>query len=422
MSFQAPPPSPRIAALWGELAGGNAAALGAFWRDVAEHGTPLVEPVEHDEAHLLVTFLWRATEETRSVVVFSPFHPTDIPRRQMTRLGETDLWHATYRARRDLRTAYLFFINQPLAPPAATTAPPGRDAIWHVDPLNPRTVVFRGDEEDPSRFPRMVHSALELPGTPPQPYLASRWGAPTGRVTRHRLCGAAVGGEEYRLWVYTPPGYATDGDGYPLLLLLDGGVYTGAIPTPTILDNLLADGALPPLTAMFVESPERGRDFTCSPAFTDFLAEELIPWARQRYRLTGEPTRTAIVGSSLGGLGAAFAAVRHPGVFGKVLAQSGSFQRGPSGVADAGWLARQVEARARLPLCWHLDVGLLESTPPPGCDVSALAANRHLRDVLRATGYDVTYREFSGGHNVLDWQAALPDGLIALLGHGRATG
>ena len=56
--------SPRLAALAGTLAQGG--STDAFWREVAERGAPLVEPV--DAAHDRVTFLWRGAE--RNVRLF----------------------------------------------------------------------------------------------------------------------------------------------------------------------------------------------------------------------------------------------------------------------------------------------------------------------------------------------------------------
>jgi hypothetical protein len=60
------PTNPRSRALERDLAIGDGSALAAFWSAVERDGTPLVEPIPGDAAHVLVTFLWRATEPLRN--------------------------------------------------------------------------------------------------------------------------------------------------------------------------------------------------------------------------------------------------------------------------------------------------------------------------------------------------------------------
>ena len=38
-----------------------------------------------------------------------------------------------------------------------------------------------------------------------------------------------------------------------------------------------------------------------------------------------------------------------------------------------------------------------------------------MRGVLEGQGYDVTYREYQGGHDYACWRGGLADGLIAML-------
>jgi hypothetical protein len=62
-----------------------------------------------------------------------------------------------------------------------------------------------------------------------------------------------------------------------------------------------------------------------------------------------------------------------------------------------------------------MEVGSLELAQPRP-ETTQLAANRHLRDVLQARGYDVSYQEFVGGHSHVSWRGTFADGLIALFG------
>ena len=100
-----------------------------------------------------------------------------------------------------------------------------------------------------------------------------------------------------------------------------------------ILDNLTAQHQIAPLVVVMVENStgneDRNRDLGNSPGFADFLAEELVPWVRQNYAVSSDPTRSIVGGLSLGGLMASYCGLRHPEVFGNVLSQSGSYQWSP---------------------------------------------------------------------------------------------
>src|SRR5687768_18215103 len=62
------PNSPRIAALARELQSGTPGALTDFWKEL--HGkAPLVESIGGDPKQRRITFLWRATNETRRVTM-----------------------------------------------------------------------------------------------------------------------------------------------------------------------------------------------------------------------------------------------------------------------------------------------------------------------------------------------------------------
>lgn len=409
--------SPRIAALEQALTAGDTAALVAFWQEVNESGAPLIEPIEGDDEHCLVTFLWRAGGDTQNVVVFGGTAGLDKPRKhQMTRLLDTDLWHKTYRVRADVRTTYFLSVNDPLTELSGGIADFGTRLI--VDPLNPRQYVYPKDEEVPDDR-ELTMSVLELPAAPPQPWIAPRPGVAKGRVEMHRLRSAILGNER-RVWVYTPPDYTTSGEPYGLLLLFDGLAYIDLVPTPTILDNLLSEGEIPPLVAVLPDSLDqeaRNRELPCHPPFVEFLTQELLPWVRAQYHVSADPARAIVGGSSYGGLAAAFVGLRASEHFGNVLAQSGSFwwDRDSEDDIPQNWLIQQFVASPRLPLRFYCEVGLLERSG--GIDM--VGCNRHMRDVLLLKGYEVHYAEFNGGHTYLCWRGSLADGLLRLIGSGQ---
>jgi len=260
---------------------------------------------------------------------------------------------------------------------------------------------------------------LELPEAPDQPWITPRPNVARGNIEAVRFASTVLENER-TVWIYTPAGYRSESP-MPAVLLFDGREYQQQVPTPTILDNLIAAGRLPALMAILIESPDprtRMRELTCRPPIATFLAEELLPWLRQRYPMSRDPARTVLGGSSLGGLAAAYVALRRPDLFGAVLAQSGSFWWKPSDDGEYEWLARQVAAMPRQPVRFYLEVGTLESaagTPAGSHSPAQILSNRHLRTVLQARGYTVHYQEFSGGHEWICWRGSLADGLLALL-------
>src|SRR5207247_1130613 len=126
----------------------------------------------------------------------------------------------------------------------------------------------------------------ELAGAPAQPYLALQPELPAGKVQSERLQSMILGNER-RVWTYVSPRAQPVDQAYALLVVLDGKEYVDLIPAPTILDNLLAAGLIPPLVAVFPDSlgwETRGRELACHPPFLNFLMQELLPWLAERFR------------------------------------------------------------------------------------------------------------------------------------------
>jgi enterochelin esterase-like enzyme len=404
--------SPRVSELYRRIEAGEPGAADAFWHRLAREGTPLLEELETDRESLLLTLVWRAEGPVRNVVVVPGLEQIWHPERnRMEQVPGTHLWHRTWQVRRDLRTTYCFSPDDPLR--ALHEMDHAQEALyfeqrmraWRPDPLNPRRF-----SPNPALPPMSV---IELPDAPGQLWSAPLPDVPEGQL-EERLFQDARFGWERRFWLYRSPGFDT-AQAPALLVLCDGEGHL-ELGVTDVLDKLSASHRIPPLACVLLSHSDRNLELPCHDAFVEELVTGLLPLVRDELRLPGNPSRTVIGGWSYGGLAAAFAALRHPEVFGNVLSQSGSFWWAPQGAGEHEWLASQFALSPRRELRFHLNVGLLECGPSPDNSPSQLVANRHLRDVLRARGYEVTYRELNGGHDYLGWPAGLADGLIALLG------
>ncbi len=204
--------------------------------------------------------------------------------------------------------------------------------------------------------------------------------------------------------------------------MFDGEAYTSLVPTPTVLDNLIAEARIPSAVAVLIHNAPgvRNTELPCNERFADFLADELVPFVRDTYRVTHDPNQTIVGGSSYGGLASACLAFWHPDLVGNVLSQSGSYWWGPGFVpgtetadTEVNWVARQYATNDRRRVRFYMEVGHFEWSKWMAPNM--VNANRHLRDVLEAKGYDVVaYDEFYGGHDYIHWRGSIATGLIAL--------
>jgi enterochelin esterase family protein len=396
------------------------ASVGRFWASVRDAHSPLVEAIPRDDGHVLATFLWRGDSTVKDVVLMA--QPDGIamfrdPRSHLDRLAGTDVWYRTYRLSADAEFSYAFSVNPPTVPSEDALS-----ATVKADPLDPlQHRILTGP----------LRSIARMPRAEPEPWLEDRH-VPSGQLSERRVPSPMLTtGSTRRVWVYMPPGVIKSPN---LLILLDGATYVKAMPTARIFDNLLAAHRISPTVVAFVADADNDgwrTDLYFSDAFVAFLANELVPWLEREYAFTAVSARTGIGGESIAGLTASFAALRRPDVFSKVLAQSASFWLNNRD-ADNGepeWLSREFLRAPTAKLSFWIDVGTMEfvaneadrAFPPfvPGM-TNLLAANRHLRDVLRVRCYDVQYHETNGGHEPLRWVRTLPEGLVALFGRGDA--
>jgi enterochelin esterase family protein len=416
--WQDPNPSPRMEALRKQAASGNA-DIKAFWKQATAEGTPLVESIEKDPQHQLVTFLWRGTSDTRNVFPNGSFkvggrYPLDYVFHQ---IPLTDVWYLTVRLPTGARFTYGLSVNDPLV---FNGFQPERFATTQVDPLNPHRW---GCAPDATRYD--CQSMAEIKGAVPQPWIVKNSNVAAGTIEKQKIHSELLK-NDHNLSIYLPAGYKANATPYDLVVIFDESAYLTKVPTPVILDNLIAASKIPPTVAVLIANPSqesRNEELTPNPKFADFLAKELVPWIHAHYNVTGDPGKTVVAGSSLGGLAAAYVGYRHPEVFTNVLCQSGSFWWAPdhSGaipdgvITEPGWMAKQFIASSKLPLKFYIDAGAFEFDSN-GTGGGILETSRDMRDVLLAKGYEVYYQQFVGGHDYLGWRGTFADGLMDLIG------
>lgn len=402
---------------------GDPTAVRRFWSRVGRHGAPLVERLPGDSKDRLVTFLWRSRRDC-DVSVLSALADFSRDRGRLNRLPGTDIWHRSFHVRSDVRVIY--YLTDAL-PPTGSPSIAKWMKYYHTrkkDPLNPQEFLFPADPEDPKDRDH-VGSVLNVSSHPLPSNTTSTSFVESDRVEVHRLRSRLLRNER-RVWLYRPAAPASDGRDPPnLLLVFDGFSYLTLVPTPTILDRLQARGRIGTTYAVLIDSlsmADRSRELSCNESFVRFLDEELVPWVERQFGMSFDTTRTALVGSSLGGLASAYGALRRPRKFGNVLSQSGAFAWAPED-EEPSRLIRDYVLSPQASTRFYLEAGILE-TATQGLTrkiPSILDSNRHFRDVLRAKGYPVVYREFAGGHDYLWWRSTLGPALVDLLG-SRASG
>jgi len=123
------------------------------------------------------------------------------------------------------------------------------------------------------------------------------------------------GGLEIVLW---GPADAEPGEPLPLLVAHDGPEYDALSSLTAFAAAKIHAGELPRHRVALLPPGERNEWYSASPRYTRVLMQRLLP----ELPTTGPP---AAIGASLGALALLYAERQHPGTFGALFLQSGSF-------------------------------------------------------------------------------------------------
>lgn len=233
-------------------------------------------------------------------------------------------------------------------------------------------------------------------------------------------------GKDRRMAVYTPAGYETGKEKYPVLYLLHGmggdeeaWLCTGR--TAQIMDNLIARGLAKPMIIVMTngntlhqsapgESCEgMYKPYNCGSFDTTFEAhfKDVIAFVDARYRTIKKASGRAVAGLSMGGGHSFELSLNYPGTFdyvGLFSAGLGIRRDNGAGYPYAEFYENTDEKIDRLfannPKLYYIAIGE---------DDFLYESNRELREKLDAKGYMYEYFENEGGHIWRNWRIYLTE-------------
>ncbi|MBS1858499.1 MAG: esterase [Acidobacteria bacterium] len=264
--------------------------------------------------------------------------------------------------------------DQQTAPPAPAAAPQaagrgaGRGGFGGPIELGP---------DDKHAFP-----------DPPSGFNTKRDTIPHGELTAVEYDSKSLGTRR-RMRIYTPPGYSADRK-YPVLYLLHGiggtdTEWTQSCHANHVIDNLLADGRIPPMVMVFpdgnssrtvadLEAADARRAAAAQPAqaggaapvagaarggrgmsmeawltpFENDLLKDIIPYVNSHYSVYADRDHRALAGLSMGGGQALNIGLVHPETFAYV----GGFSSAPDTRQPPSALVPDPSVPKQLKLVW----------------------------------------------------------------------
>jgi len=267
-------------------------------------------------------------------------------------------------------------------------------------------------------------------------------GVPKGEVTEYELTDSKAFPGYGRKWaLYVPKQYDPSKEAC-LMVFQDGLGYAsrnGQWRVPVVFDNLIAQKKMPVTIALFINpgfipDPKnpKGKDKKGKPLgksnrsfeydsvtglYPKFLVEEMIPLAESKgVKISKDPLRRGIAGSSSGGICAFNAAWQRPESFSKVFTTIGSFTniRGviSKGAEKGGNLFPQMilESPKKNIRVFSQD-GTHDLTNEFGVWPEA---NQKMADAWKAKGYDYKFIMGEGTHNGRHGAQLLPEAMTWL--------
>ncbi|MBK7213725.1 MAG: hypothetical protein IPH88_10625 [Bacteroidales bacterium] len=315
-----------------------------------------------------VYFIYKGEAESVSIAGDATAWSPGLP---MTRIEGTTYWYCTTNYEPDARLEYKIVVN-------------GKD--WILDPLNP--IIIQGGMGP--------NSELLMPEYQQPLFTNERDAVPWGTYS-DTVLQSKIMGEQRKLRIYLPPKYDKSSEKYPVAFFHDGFQFFDLTDIRDIMDNMIYEGKMSPIIAVFVEPVKRDDEYSgnLQKKFTQFMMEELIPFIDKSYRTQATAASRAQFGISNGGNIALWLVASHPEKTAVVAAFSSNVE---------SKIPKAIKSSKCAGVKFYLDLGKYDIP-------FLMPLVRDLKSVLQESGCTLRYNEYPEGHNWKFWQKHLPEAL-----------
>jgi enterochelin esterase family protein len=210
-----------------------------------------------------------------------------------------------------------------------------------------------------------------------------------------------------RMHVYTPPGYESGQEKYPVFYLLHGAgdsddSWTSVGRANFILDNLIAQKKARPMLVVMPagHTSETGfggrRGANVRDEFGEDFVNDIMPYIESHYRVPTDRPSRAIAGLSMGGGQTLAIAFSHLDQFAYV----GVFSSGIFGGGKGAW----EDARGKMLDDPSLKPGLKALWFSTGADDRLISTSHATVEFLKSHGFNPVFVESTGGHVWINWR------------------
>jgi enterochelin esterase family protein len=219
-----------------------------------------------------------------------------------------------------------------------------------------------------------------------------------------------------RMHVYTPPGYETNNEKYPVFYLLHGAgdndeAWSSVGRANFILDNLIAARKAKPMVVVMtaghtsrVQGGRGGGGFlSATDDFGRDFVHDVMPYVEKHYRVLTDRAHTAMAGLSMGGSQTLNIAIPHLDRFAYIgVYSSGLIGEFPGGAPEtgSGWEARN-QAMLDNPA---LKKGLKLLWFSTGKDDGLIGTSKATVELLKKHGFNAVFEESPGAHTWINWR------------------